>query len=134
MGARFIHLLKGVVCALPYPTLPYPTLPYLTLPAGAGALLDQSQVTGESAPVRKGGGDFVIAGSIVRDIMPPSSAASSASASVDACAAPAAAAETRFGGHLVVEATRVGKDSFIQQLVMLVERAQASKAPIQVRA
>jgi Cu+-exporting ATPase len=92
--------------------------------AGPGALLDQSQVTGESAPVRKGEGEFVIAGSIIRDIIPPSPACA------DACAPPYALTGTR---RLVVEATRVGKDSFIQQLVMLVERAQASKAPIQVR-
>ena len=60
------------------------------------------QVTGESAPVRKVPGDVVISGSVVRDEI------------------------------LLFDATRVGKDSFLNQLVFLVERAQASKAPIQL--
>jgi len=60
------------------------------------------QVTGESAPVRKVVGDLVISGSIVRDEI------------------------------LIFEATRVGKDAFLNQLVLLVERTQASKAPIQL--
>ena len=53
-----------------------------------------TQVTGESAPVRKMAGDMVISGSIVRD------------------------------ASLEFDATRVGKDSFINQLVVLVEKAQ----------
>ena len=36
------------------------------------------------------------------------------------------------GTSLLLDATRVGKDAFINQLVVLVQRAQASKAPIQL--
>jgi Cu+-exporting ATPase len=63
--------------------------------------VDVSMLTGEPVPVEVGPGDEVIG------------------ATVNA------------NGHLVVEATRVGADTALAQIVTLVEEAQGSKAPIQ---
>ena len=63
--------------------------------------VDVSMLTGEPVPVEVGPGDDVIG------------------ATVNA------------NGHLVVEATRVGADTALAQIVTLVEEAQGSKAPIQ---
>ncbi len=63
--------------------------------------VDASMLTGEPVPVEVGPGDEVIG------------------ATVNA------------NGHLVVEATRVGSDTALAQIVGLVEEAQGSKAPIQ---
>jgi Cu+-exporting ATPase len=63
--------------------------------------LDESIATGESVPVEKGPGDAVIGATINKE------------------------------GMLKVRATRVGADTFLSQVIRLVEQAQGSKAPIQ---
>lgn len=63
--------------------------------------LDESMVTGESLPVKKQVGDEVIGATINKT------------------------------GSFRFRATRVGKDTFLAQIVKLVQQAQGSKAPIQ---
>ncbi|MCL7452422.1 MAG: heavy metal translocating P-type ATPase [Anaerolineae bacterium] len=63
--------------------------------------LDESMVTGESMPVDKGAGDPVVGATINRT------------------------------GAFKFEATNVGKDTVLSQIIKLVEEAQGSKAPIQ---
>ncbi len=63
--------------------------------------LDEAMVTGESLPVQKQAGDEVIGGTLNKT------------------------------GSFRVRATRVGKDTFLAQIVKLVQQAQGSKAPIQ---
>ncbi|MDP3736329.1 MAG: heavy metal translocating P-type ATPase [Hyphomonadaceae bacterium] len=63
--------------------------------------LDESMVTGESMPVTRTVGDAVIAGTLNQT------------------------------GALVIEATRVGRDTMLSQIVQLVAEAQRSRAPIQ---
>ena len=62
---------------------------------------DESMLTGESVPVDKGPGDDLFGATINQQ------------------------------GYVVVEATRVGADTALAQIVRLVEDAQATKAPIQ---
>jgi len=63
--------------------------------------VDESMATGESMPVNKHSGDEVIGATVNQD------------------------------GLLKVRATRVGKDTFLAQVVRLVEQAQGTKVPIQ---
>jgi Cu+-exporting ATPase len=66
-----------------------------------GSAVDESMLTGESVPVAKGPGDEVIGASLNKT------------------------------GSFVFEATRVGADTALAQIVRLVEEAQGSKAPMQ---
>ena len=63
--------------------------------------LDESIATGESVPVEKGPGDTIIGATINKE------------------------------GLLRVRATKVGADTFLSQVIRLVEEAQGSKVPIQ---
>jgi Cu2+-exporting ATPase len=63
--------------------------------------IDESLVTGESIPVGKGVGDALIGGTVNQS------------------------------GTLTFEATKIGADTALGQIIDLVERAQASTAPAQ---
>lgn len=63
--------------------------------------VDEAMVTGESMPVKKQPGDEVVGASINKT------------------------------GSFKFRATRIGKDTFLAQIVKLVQQAQGSKAPIQ---
>lgn len=63
--------------------------------------VDESLLTGESLPVDKSEGDELLGGTLNRS------------------------------GSVKLAATRLGKDSVLQQIIELVQRAQSSKAPVQ---
>ncbi len=69
--------------------------------ASGESAVDESMATGESMPVAKGPGDEVIGATVNQT------------------------------GLLRVEATRVGADTFLSQVVRMVEEAQGTKVPIQ---
>lgn len=64
-------------------------------------VVDESLLTGESIPIQKKEGDFVVGGTLNR------------------------------AGNVRISATGLGKDSVLQQMIDVVQKAQASKAPIQ---
>ena len=66
-----------------------------------GCSVDESMLTGESLPVFKQAGDHVVGGTLNRS------------------------------GSVKIAATRLGKDSVLQQIVDMVQHGQTSKAPIQ---
>ena len=66
-----------------------------------GSWIDESMITGEPVPVRKGAGDTVIGGTI------------------------------NDKGALTFRATRVGADTMLAQIIRMVEAAQGAKLPIQ---
>ena len=66
--------------------------------------VDESMVTGESAPVKKGKEDEVIGGSLLNS------------------------------GLLRIEITKTGDDTFLAQMIKLVEEAQSARVPIQATA
>lgn len=68
------------------------------------SFVDESMVTGEPIPVEKGIGDSVVAGTI------------------------------NTSGSFVFEATKVGKETLLSQIIRMVEEAQGSKAPIEALA
>ncbi len=63
--------------------------------------VDESMATGESLPVSKGGGDEVIGSTINKE------------------------------GVLKIKATKVGQDTFLAQIIKMVQEAQSSRVPIQ---
>lgn len=65
------------------------------------SLIDESMATGESMPVKKLVGDEVIGATVNQQ------------------------------GFLRIKATKVGKDTFLSQVIKMVEEAQSSKVPIQ---
>lgn len=64
------------------------------------ASVDESMITGESLPVDKQVGDIVV-GATINKV-----------------------------GYIKVEATKVGKDTMLSQIIQMVENAQSSKAPV----
>ncbi len=69
--------------------------------AEGASSVDESMLTGESLPVERGPGDAVYGATVNQH------------------------------GRLVVEATRVGADTALAQIVRLVQKAQATRAPVQ---
>jgi P-type Cu+ transporter len=65
------------------------------------ALVDQSMISGEPLPIRRDGGEEVIGGTLVTQ------------------------------GVLTVEVTKVGEDTFLANMIKLIEEAQSASVPIQ---
>jgi Cu+-exporting ATPase len=80
---------------------PGETIPVDGVVTGGRSSVDESMLTGESLPVEKSAGDSVIGATLNKM------------------------------GSITFEATRVGKETALAQIIHLVEEAQGSKAPIQ---
>lgn len=63
--------------------------------------VDESMITGEPIPIEKNIGDTVVAGTV------------------------------NTNGSFIFEATKIGKETFLSQIIRMVEEAQGSKAPIE---
>ena len=111
LGAKTAHVLRdGVEVEVPIEQVavgdvmvvrPGEKVPTDGLVVDGESALDESMATGESLPVTKGPGDEVIGATLNQE------------------------------GLLKIEATRVGKDTFLAQVIKLVEQAQGTKVPIQ---
>ena len=66
-----------------------------------GTFVDESMITGEPIPARKDPGDKLLAGTVNQR------------------------------GSFVMEATKVGSDTLLAQIIRTVQEAQGSKAPVQ---
>ncbi|HWQ59782.1 MAG TPA: heavy metal translocating P-type ATPase [Candidatus Fimivivens sp.] len=71
---------------------------------GGSSFVDESMVTGEPMPVRKGIGDAVVAGTV------------------------------NTTGSFTIKTTKIGAETFLSGIIRMVEEAQGSKAPIQALA
>ncbi|MBI2411400.1 MAG: copper-translocating P-type ATPase [Candidatus Kerfeldbacteria bacterium] len=80
---------------------PGETIPVDGKIVSGSSAVDESMITGESLPVEKNGGDTVIGGTMNKQ------------------------------GSFEFEATRVGSETSLAQIIRLIEEAQGSKAPIQ---
>lgn len=87
----------------PEQVLPGAKVPVDGVVESGSSEVNESMITGEAVPVIKGEGDTVY-GSTINTF-----------------------------GVLRIRATRVGKDTALSQIVKLVEDAQSSKAPVEVR-
>ena len=76
-------------------------IPVDGLVTGGSSYVDESMITGEPIPVQKGSGDEVVGGTINKT------------------------------GAFRFEATKVGADTLLSQIIRMVEQAQGSKLPIQ---
>ncbi|MBN1488159.1 MAG: copper-translocating P-type ATPase [Anaerolineae bacterium] len=111
LGAKYAHILKdGQEVDIPVEQVqvgavmvvrPGEKLPTDGRVVEGESAVDESMATGESMPVTKSVGDEVIGATVNQE------------------------------GLLKVEATRVGKDTFLAQVVKLVEEAQGTKVPVQ---
>lgn len=80
---------------------PGETVPVDAIVEGGRSSLDESMVTGESMPVTRGEGDFVVGGTLNQT------------------------------GALIIRADKVGHDMMLSRIVQMVADAQRSRAPIQ---
>src|SRR5690606_36250783 len=97
-GIRDFHVTGVQTCALP---ISGEKVPVDAVVLEGGSAVDESMLTGEPLPVRKGPGDRVIGATL------------------------------NTSGALVVQAERVGSATLLSRIVQMVAQAQRSKAPMQ---
>jgi P-type Cu+ transporter len=100
-GSEMIIPLEQVVVGDTILVKPGEKIPVDGMIISGESAIDESMITGESVPVDKKAGDPVIGSTINKN------------------------------GSLHIEATKVGKDTALAQIIQVVEQAQGSKAPIQ---